>query len=233
MVGWGTVLGWFARRVCRVSVSGEAHLNILDRGGPALIVVNHTTAVDVVVVLGTLHNMGFTCDAPCEGVCHHRRHIRPIGTSDLWKFPFSKQACEASGIIPVDEHDGRAGYRAGLKALHSGACVLIYPEGDTKNNAEASPRRWRRGASGLATSGRATVLPIAHHDSRALGAGSHRRAIMTGFSRFFHPPKIHLTIGTPCLPEALASMSAREANEYLEARLQSTWRDASDRTPAR
>jgi 1-acyl-sn-glycerol-3-phosphate acyltransferase len=222
----GTVLGSLVRRVARVSVSGLANLDALDRPGPALIVVNHTTVVDVIVVLGTLHNLGFSSDKPCEGVCTHRRHIRPIGTSDLWNYPVTKQACTGSSIIPVDQHDGRAAYRAGLEALRAGDCVLIYPEGDVKINADASPRDWRPGAAGLARSGNVTVLPIAHHDSRVLGANGVMKAVARALLSFVHRPKIRLRIGAAIAPEQIAIGTVNEAGAMLAERLLQTWHEA-------
>ena len=69
----GTFLAFFAKRLCRISVYGRAHLDVLNRPGPVLIVVNHTTIVDVIVIVGTLHNLGYTVDGPCVGECPHRR----------------------------------------------------------------------------------------------------------------------------------------------------------------
>lgn len=215
------------KAVCRVSVYGRGNLDVLDRPGPAIIVVNHTTVVDVIVVIGTLHNMGFTADGPCVGVCKHRRHIRPIGTSDLWNFPVAKQVCEGSSIIPVDQFDGRAAYKAARDALKNGDVVLIYPEGDVKINAEASPREWRPGASGLAKSGNVVVIPIAHHDSRQLGSGSVQRSIVMGLTSVFRVPRIRLRIGKPVDPATLGPLSVREANDYLEGILRQTWLEAS------
>lgn len=227
MVGPGTFLGRLVKRVCRVSVYGRAHLDVLDRPGPAIIVVNHTTVVDVIVVVGTLHNMGFTCDGPCEEECTHRRHIRPIGTSDIWDFPVARQVCTGSSIIPVDQFDGRAAYRAALEALKAGECVLIYPEGDVQVNEEASPRPWRPGAAGLAKSGNVTVIPIAHHDSRKLGSGSVGKSILQGLAGVFRVPVIRMRIGKPIAPETLGAMTNKEAHDFLEEQLKQAWHEAS------
>lgn len=227
MASAGSILGKLVKSVCRVSVFGRANFDVLDQPGPALIVVNHTTVVDVIVVLGTLHNMGFTCDLPCEGVCTHRRHIRPIGTSDLWEYPVTKQACTNSGIIPVDQHDGRAAYRTALQALRNGECVLIYPEGDVKVNDDGSPREWRPGAAGLAKSASVTVVPIAHHDSRKLGSGSVAKSILWSFTGAIRVPIIRMRVGKPVTPFELAQLSTRETNDYLEQALMRAWQEAS------
>ncbi|CAB4334996.1 unannotated protein [freshwater metagenome] len=230
MIGPGTFLGRFVRLVSRVRVDGADNLKVLDQPGPALIVVNHTTVVDVIVVIGTLHNLGFTADGPCAGECKHRRHIRPIGTADIWDFPIARQVCSGSGIIPVDQFDGRAAYRTALTALKNGECVLIYPEGDVKINEEASPRPWRPGAAGLAKSSLVTVIPIAHHDSRKLGSGTVQASILKAFLGVFRQPRIRLHIGAPVTSQNLVGLSLREANDYLEQIFVATWREASSGT---
>lgn len=227
MISAGAILGKLVRSLCRVSVYGRANLTALEQPGPALIVVNHTTVVDVIVVLGTLHNMGYTVDLPCEGECTHRRHIRPIGTSDLWDYPVTKQACTNSGIIPVDQHDGRAAYRAALSALRNGECVLIYPEGDVKVNDDGSPRDWQPGAAGLARSTSVTVVPIAHHDSRKLGSGSVAKSILWSFTGALRVPIIRMRVGKPISSFELAQKSSAEVTEMMVAALNQAWQEAS------
>ncbi|MBU6347638.1 MAG: 1-acyl-sn-glycerol-3-phosphate acyltransferase [Actinomycetales bacterium] len=227
MISAGAILGKLVRSLCRVSVYGRANLTALEQPGPALIVVNHTTVVDVIVVLGTLHNMGYTVDLPCEGECTHRRHIRPIGTSDLWEYPVTKQACTNSGIIPVDQHDGRAAYRAALSALRNGECVLIYPEGDVKVNDDGSPREWQPGAAGLARSTSVTVVPIAHHDSRTLGSGSVAKSILWSFTGALRVPIIRMRVGKPISSFELAQKSSAEVTEMMVAALNQAWQEAS------
>lgn len=223
-----TVLAFLARHLCRISVYGRANLDPIDRPGPVLLVVNHTTVVDVVVIVGTLHNLGVTVDGPCAGECRHRRHIRPIGTSDMWNYPIARTICNGSGIIPVDQFDGRAAYRAGVQALRSGQCVLIYPEGDVKVNADASPRDWRPGAAALARAGNVTIIPIAHHDSRVLGQGSVKRSIALALSKFaWVRPRIRIRIGAPITPDELGGLVQDEVSDLLQSRLRSAWREAS------
>ena len=58
----GSFLAMLARRLTKIEIHGQENLAVLERPGPAMIVVNHTTVVDVVVVVGTLHKLGFTVD---------------------------------------------------------------------------------------------------------------------------------------------------------------------------
>jgi 1-acyl-sn-glycerol-3-phosphate acyltransferase len=220
----GTFLYFLARRLTKIQVHGEANLIALNSPGPAMIVVNHTTVVDVVVVVGTLHKLGYTVDGPCQGKCTHHRHIRPVGTSDMWNFPLAKQIVTGSGIIPTDQHDGRSAYRAARGALKNNECVLMYPEGDVQINPEASPRPWRPGATAMAKSAEMPILPIAHHDTRKLGTGSVERSILQALSRVFRRPTIHLLVGTPVMASEIAGLSMQAANDYLEAKLSETWK---------
>ena len=219
----GTFLYFLSRRLTKIQVHGEANLIALNSPGPAMIVVNHTTVVDVVVVVGTLHKLGYTVDGPCQGTCTHHRHIRPVGTSDMWNFPLAKQIVTGSGIIPTDQHDGRSAYRAARGALKNNECVLMYPEGDVQINAEASPRPWRPGATAMAKSAEMPILPIAHHDTRKLGTGSVERSILQALSRVFRRPTIHLLVGTPVMASEIAGLSMQASNDYLEAKLSETW----------
>ena len=219
----GTFLYFLSRRLTKIQVHGEQNLRTLDAPGPAMIVVNHTTVVDVVVVVGTLHKLGYTVDGPCQGSCKHHRHLRPVGTSDMWNFPLAKQIVTGSGIIPTDQHDGRSAYRAARTALKNNECVLMYPEGDVQINAEASPRPWRPGATAMAKSVEMPILPIAHHDTRKLGTGSVERSILQALSRVFRRPTIHLLIGTPVMASEIAGLSMQATNDYLEAKLSETW----------
>ena len=219
----GSFLYFLSRRLTKIQVHGAENLHALDAPGPAMIVINHTTVVDVVVVVGTLHKLGYTVDGPCKETCSHHRHLRPVGTSDMWNFPLAKQIVTGSGIIPTDQHDGRSAYRAARTALKNNECVLMYPEGDVQINAEASPRPWRPGAAALAKSVSMPIVPIAHHDTRKLGSGSVESSILQALSKVFRRPTIQLLIGKPVLASEIADLSMQEANDYLEAKLNQTW----------
>ena len=227
----GTFLAGLARRLTKIEITGLENLEILDQPGPAMIVVNHTTIVDVVVVIGTLHKYGFTVDGPCEKLkksgCAHRRHLRPVGTSDMWNFQLAKQIVSGSGIIPTDQFNGSSAYRVALTALRNQECVLMYPEGDVQINAQASPRPWRRGTAALAKSVAMPIVPIAHHDSRKLGTGSAQRSILQALTRVVKRPTIHLMIGKPILASEIANLNEQETSTYLEEKLLNLWKKVS------
>lgn len=222
----GSFLAVLNSRLTRTIITGKENLAALGKTGPAMLIMNHTTVVDVIVTVGSLHKLGYTVDGPCKDVCKHERHIRPVGTSDIWNYSFSRRIVEGSGIIPTDQHDGRSAYRDSIRALDNGQCVLIYPEGDVKINAEASPREWRPGAVALAKSRQMPIVPIAHHDSRKLGSGTVVRSIVLALTKFVRRPKIHLNIGRPIMPEELVGKSANEIGQLMVDRLVETWKGA-------
>ena len=191
-----------------------------------MIIANHSTVVDVVVVVGTLHKLGYTVDGQCVENCAHHRHLRPVGTSDMWNFAFARRIVEGSGIIPTDQHDGRSAYRAAREALRNEECVLIYPEGDVQVNEEASPRNWRPGAVALAKSSSLPIAFVAHHDTRKLGGGSVIRSILLALTGIIRRPKIQLVFGKPVMPSEIENLDVATATEYLEARLRETWAQA-------
>lgn len=222
----GTFLALLNTLLTRTVISGAENLQAIEKSGPALLIMNHTTVVDVVVTVGSLHKLGYTIDGACNGECNHNRHIRPVGTSDIWNYSFSKNIVEGSGIIPTDQHDGRSAYRQALRALTNGECVLIYPEGDVKINKEASPRQWRPGAVALAKSRKMPIVPIAHHDSRKLGSGTVIRSIVLALTKFIYRPKIKLNIGKPILPVDLEGKTSVEIGQLMFNRLFETWESA-------
>ena len=219
----GTFLATLNKRLTRTIITGAEHLVALGKSGPGMLIMNHTTVVDVIVTLGSLHKLGYTVDVACKESCSHTRHIRPIGTSDVWNYSFTRKIVEGSGVIPVDQHDGRSAYRDALRALDNDECVLIYPEGDVKINADASPRPWRPGAVALAKSRLMPIIPIAHHDSRKLGSGTVAKSIILALTRWSKRPVIHLNIGRPIFPEELVGKNATEIGQIMFDRLVETW----------
>lgn len=223
----GSFLAFLNNRLTRTIVTGAENLAAIGKSGPAMLIMNHTTIVDVVVTVGSLHKLGYTVDGQCKDVCRHIRHLRPIGTSDIWNYSFARRIAEGSGIIPTDQHDGRSAYREAIRALDNGQCVLIYPEGDVKINSDASPRSWRPGAVALAKSRLMPIIPIAHHDSRKLGSGTVIQSILQALAKFIFRPKIQLNIGRPILPEDLAGKTPIEIGQLMFERLAETWQQAA------
>lgn len=94
-------------------VVGSRHL---PRRGPALLVANHVSFMDPVVLLVLVHRAG--------------RPLRVLAVEEAFTRPLSGWWMRAGGHIPVPR--GRAklsALRAAGAALDAGELVLIYPEG--------------------------------------------------------------------------------------------------------
>ncbi len=98
-----------ARVLYRVRTSGLEHLP--ERGG-VLLIANHITYVDVVV-------LQLVCPRP----------IRFIGHKGLRRNRFFNWCFEMSGCIGISSEQPREGMRAAVRALKAGEVVCICPEG--------------------------------------------------------------------------------------------------------
>ena len=208
---------------------GSEHLPSRDpSSGAALIVLNHTTPVDVVVTMAALYRAGLRVDLPCEGGCEPgHRHFRVLATDDLLKFPITEQLAAVSGVIPVTLGHGSSALLAARRALDNGEIVVLYPEGDHLAGPSGSPREWRAGSVALAVGCRVPVHAVAHHDSRALGRGSVVVSIAGALTGVVRRPIIRVYCGQPVLPSQLLGLDRVGAHALLEQRLRSTWKVAA------
>lgn len=101
--------GWVARLLYRVRTSGLEHL---PASGGVLLITNHITYVDVVV-------LQLVCPRP----------IRFIGYKGLRRNSFFNWCFEISGSIPISPAHPTEGIRAAVRALKQGDLVCLCPEG--------------------------------------------------------------------------------------------------------
>lgn len=229
----GVVFDSLAHAVCRISVRGAENLPSPDPGsGPALLVLNHTTIVDVIVTMAALRRAGLWVDLPCEGGCAAgHRHFRVLVTDDVLRWPISRQMAARSGVIPVSAERGAPALLAARRALSAGELVVMYPEGDTSANAEGSPRPWRSGAALLARSG-VPVHAVAHHDARQVGHGPIALSVARALTGVVRRPVVRMYAGEPLLPHEFEGLPRPAAQEVLEGRLREAWQVArSGRLP--
>lgn len=111
-----------------------------DRPRPqgALIVANHPTLIDVVLLLARLPQ----CD------CVVKRAA--------WRNPALAGIVRAAGYVPND--DGPAMIEACVERLRAGRTLLLFPEGS--RSPEAGFRRFERGAAHVAIQSRCPILPV-------------------------------------------------------------------------
>ncbi|SDI96350.1 1-acyl-sn-glycerol-3-phosphate acyltransferase [Frankineae bacterium MT45] len=106
------IAGPIVRRWGRLEVTG-AHL--LDRPGPLLLVANHDSQWDPVVI-------------GVSAVKH--RQIRALAKSELWKNNALAKVLDGMGQIPIERGRGDAkAMEAAADVLRDGACIGVFPEG--------------------------------------------------------------------------------------------------------
>ena len=123
-----------AIRIWDFEVSGFEHLG--DRG--ALIVANHPTLIDVVLLLARLPQ----CD------CVVKR--------EAWRNPALAGIVRAAGYVPND--DGATMVDACVERLRAGRSLLLFPEGS--RSPATGFRRFERGAAHVAIRSGRPVLPV-------------------------------------------------------------------------
>jgi 1-acyl-sn-glycerol-3-phosphate acyltransferase len=122
-------------RVAKVRVLGAEGLL---RPGALLIVANHPTLLDVVMLGGLLPQLD----------CVVKR--------EAWSNPFMRGVVRSAGYIPNDP--GEAVLDACCERLRQGRHVLMFPEGTRSPKGGLGP--FQRGAAHVAIASGATVLPV-------------------------------------------------------------------------
>ncbi len=99
-------------------------LSLLPVDGPTLLMVNHDSAWDPVVV----------------GVAARRRQIRALAKSSLWRSKALGWVLDHMGQIPIER--GRAdavALSAAIDALRAGGCIGVFPEGTVSRGRTLRP----------------------------------------------------------------------------------------------
>lgn len=143
-MGWGycfvqTLCWFFVRLFYRVEARG---LENLPRTGGALIVSNHVSYVDV-VVLGVLS----------------RRPIRFLSWEGFERQRFIRVITRMMGTIPVAEEKAKDAVIKASDALQAGELVCIFPEGSLTRNGSVLPLR--RGFELIARRAGVPIVPVA------------------------------------------------------------------------
>jgi 1-acyl-sn-glycerol-3-phosphate acyltransferase len=119
----------------RLQISGREHL---DASRGALVLANHPTYIDVVILLSLLPN------ANC------------VVKGALWRNPFYWGIVRAAGYIQNDSTDDAL--QQCRRALQAGEPLLLFPEG-TRTVPGCSPR-FQRGAAQIALRSQARMIPV-------------------------------------------------------------------------
>jgi 1-acyl-sn-glycerol-3-phosphate acyltransferase len=159
--------------------------------GPALLVSNHQSYLDPVLV----------------GLAS-RRYLSYLARSSLFKNRYLKALIESLDAIPIDRDLGKDGLRATLDTLDRGKAILVFPEGERTHDGEMSP--FKPGISLLVKRVTAPIIPVGIVG--AFGAWS-RHTKLPRFSPLFlraNDAAIAISIGKPLDPAPFARMSRDE-----------------------
>lgn len=222
----GPIAAGLTRAVTRLDVCGTVNLPF---AGPAIVAVNHTTIVDVAPVLAALHWGGLRPSQPCGhddcGAAHG--HVRFLANEQVFANPILGPLVRHAGFVAVGGGRGGAALKAALAALGRGEIVGIYPEGDVEATSDGSPRKFRIGVGKLALESGATVIPIAHHDARAIGSGSVTRSMLGAVTSVFRRPTMGIKVGTPIRAAEYMGRTLTETVALIHERMTSVWRSVA------
>lgn len=221
------LVGHLARTVsaatCRARLTGAERVPLR---GPALLMVNHTSIVDVAPVLAGLTRAGLWPSKPCgrPGCGADHGHVRFLVHELAMRHPLAGPLARQAGSIEVRSGRGAgAALQLALAALRRGEVVGIYPEGDVSAAVDGAPRGFRPGAARLALASGCQVVPVAHHDARRIGAGSVGETLRGAARSVRSRPPLSIVVGEPVTAAQLAGRSVAAATRVLQERLIATW----------
>ncbi len=170
-----------ALQVCtRTQRAGVANI---PSGGPVIVVGNHISMADGVVLITT--------------IAKARRLARMLATAGVFRTPVVGPAMHHIGYIPVYRRSANpASVLAPARAaLAAGECLGLYPEGAITRHADLWPARAKTGVVRLALDTGAPVVPVAQWGTQDFVGeeGSRWRAWLAPLRR----PPIEVLVGRP------------------------------------
>lgn len=170
--------------------------------GPALVIANHPTLLDVVLLLAQMPQ------ADC------------IAKRAVWRNPFLRLVVSAAAYIPNDTAEALVARCS--ERLGAGRSVLVFPEG-SRSPLEGL-REFQRGAAHIALASGCSVVPVLLYcEPPALKKGQPWYAVPNEPMRFrleVDAPLRNLTEGMDTLPRSLAARRVNQKlREYFERRL--------------
>jgi 1-acyl-sn-glycerol-3-phosphate acyltransferase len=188
---------WFVG-LSDIRVRGEERLS----GGPHLLVANHPTLLDV-VVLGSL-----------------MPQLDCVVKREAWSNPFMRGVVEAAGYIPNDA--GEQLVDRCVERIGRGGSLLIFPEGTRSPEGGLGP--FQRGAAHTALSSGRPLLPVSIRCEPP--------TLMRGQKWYDVPPcrmQFSIEVGEPIVPPTLSADASRglaarrmtaELRDFFAKRLQ-------------
>ncbi|MDQ6893427.1 MAG: 1-acyl-sn-glycerol-3-phosphate acyltransferase [Acidobacteriota bacterium] len=127
-----------------VRVEGRERLGSLETASAVVVVANHESLADILVLLVSL---------PMQ--------VRFLAKRRVFSVPVLGWSIRAAGFIPVDRGDQRRGaatFEAAMARLQSGRSVIVFPEETRTRTGELLP--FKKGAALLALRSGLPLLPV-------------------------------------------------------------------------
>ncbi|MEX0818949.1 MAG: lysophospholipid acyltransferase family protein [Pirellulaceae bacterium] len=167
--------------------------------GPLLVCSNHQSVLDPVIV----------------GVAFNRR-LNYLARESLFRFAPFRWLIRFLDAIPLDRDGlGLAGLRESMRRIKRGEGVLIFPEGTRTTDGSVLPLK--AGFCALARRGKVSVLPVGFDGA------------FDAWPRTAKLPRastIHLCIGQPLGPDAIAKLDDRALVAEVEQRIRDCYQRA-------
>jgi len=170
------------------------HLERMPEKGPVLIVINHVSQIDTVLMARLIWQTG--------------RIPRFMIKSGVFELPVVGAIMRGSKQIPVERgtQDAVKSLEAATEALRRGEAVIIYPEGSTTKDPAQWPMQAKTGLARLIQlAPDVPVVPIGQW-----GAQRHKRADGTRIGRRPLRPLVQATIGEPLDMSFVADLPASQ-----------------------
>jgi 1-acyl-sn-glycerol-3-phosphate acyltransferase len=131
----------------------------LPDNGPFLVVINHLTSYDVVVVGHFLVDPGHA--------------VRVLAKDSLFRVPLLKHVMTRTKMVPVVRNSSQAtdALKHAKRALAAGESIAIFPEGTLTHDPDKWPMKFKTGAARLALSTGVPVIPVAHWSGEDVSDG--------------------------------------------------------------
>lgn len=138
--------------MARVRVHGGENI---PRSGPVIIVANHMTEIDPVIVGLAMYRQ--------------RRSPRFLAKKALFEVPVFGKLLTLAGQIPVEREAGGGGaMAAAAEKLDEGGLIIFYPEATLTRDPDLWPMIGKTGAARIAFDSGATIIPVAHWGTQNL-----------------------------------------------------------------
>ncbi|WP_052065781.1 lysophospholipid acyltransferase family protein [Thalassospira australica] len=180
-----------------VAVAQTENIAILRQAKSAIIIANHPTLLDVVMILAQLDR--------CQCVVKY----------ELFHNPFLAGVVRAAGFIRNDDNPENLLNQA-RDHLSSGACILIFPEG-TRTPSQKKLGRLQRGVANIAIETEVDLIPVVvhcNHDTLKKGVPWYR--IPPSKIRYQIVVDQPLSLGDICEPDLSRAKRARAITRRIK-----------------